>query len=346
MGFCEEVYSEGNCSTSLMGSWPVPKGAGRAWCTRQCLACGNCGTVSFSVAYQDCSWFAVCNVDALVNRSALSHKFETWAVGKANDLGAVTTVRAGVFATARAGHCGTTEVNRQYLAGYGCSWDSPSNLSSGNFYFSKSHTRRDWTTVVQKCSTACAACPRCAFFSLSLRLMECSWYSNCPSTQGALTSHFVTFAMPNHLGPLALGLAEDARPVTRTYALPPTGLLEAAVVGGTPTRGAVRARSRRRDAPPVETAPGATHLHDGGAVATSHLRSRREAATPRLRPPHRTTNETDGGGPGGGLGGGLPHANGAAESRGAGGAGRHGIRVENHVGFVFVRTHKTGSSVS
>ena len=42
-------------------SWPMAAET----CTRRCVHCARCSYVSFSTNWQDCSWFARCDVDAL-----------------------------------------------------------------------------------------------------------------------------------------------------------------------------------------------------------------------------------------------------------------------------------------
>ena len=55
----------GTCGRRERGSWeqPIPS---LAACVQRCLDCASCCFVSFSAAQKDCSWFAQCPLDLLL----------------------------------------------------------------------------------------------------------------------------------------------------------------------------------------------------------------------------------------------------------------------------------------
>ena len=74
-GYCAKTEQSqvGDCSTSekgvlqppLQGSEWIGLHAVRAACAARCLRCERCQYFSFSLAWQDCSWFAACDVRLL-----------------------------------------------------------------------------------------------------------------------------------------------------------------------------------------------------------------------------------------------------------------------------------------
>ncbi|KAL1502906.1 hypothetical protein AB1Y20_010979 [Prymnesium parvum] len=88
-GYCEGTRDgdEGDCAAGRKGSWPLsPAMCSAAACARRCReACGRCRFVSFSLAHQECSWFADCRVDAL-RLEAGGASYLTWDVSGGSNL--------------------------------------------------------------------------------------------------------------------------------------------------------------------------------------------------------------------------------------------------------------------
>ena len=65
-GYCAATgWGAGNCSSELMGSWPIgPHLRSMGHCIARCRKCLNCAYVSFSVAplHAECSWYARCDL--------------------------------------------------------------------------------------------------------------------------------------------------------------------------------------------------------------------------------------------------------------------------------------------
>ena len=68
-GYCAATGSPGNCSSDLMGSWPIRQSRIRGMpdCIERCRSCRQCAFVSLSLApsHRECSWYAQCNLDDL-----------------------------------------------------------------------------------------------------------------------------------------------------------------------------------------------------------------------------------------------------------------------------------------
>ena len=78
------------------------------------------------------------------------------------------------------GHCGAT---RDGVIS-NCSTDT-----QGAFGLQSKHSH-SWMVAASACLASCAACERCRWVSLSLRYMDCSWYSSCATVHpnGAFVS--------------------------------------------------------------------------------------------------------------------------------------------------------------
>jgi hypothetical protein len=74
-GYCAETSNQGDCSTGSKGTWTLTRHEVRhGWlgaavaCLARCRRCQRCTTVSLSVRFTDCSWFAAdtgCNTSQL-----------------------------------------------------------------------------------------------------------------------------------------------------------------------------------------------------------------------------------------------------------------------------------------
>ena len=77
-GYCHETSNQGDCSRGSKGTWPLtPHEVRHGWlgaavaCLARCRRCQRCSSVSLSVRFSDCSWFAA---DAGCNTSQLQQK--------------------------------------------------------------------------------------------------------------------------------------------------------------------------------------------------------------------------------------------------------------------------------
>ena len=77
-GYCDETSNQGDCSRGSKGTWPLtPHEVRHGWlgaavaCLARCRRCQRCSSVSLSVRFSDCSWFAA---DAGCNTSQLQQK--------------------------------------------------------------------------------------------------------------------------------------------------------------------------------------------------------------------------------------------------------------------------------
>ena len=69
VGTCEQTDLGGDCQSGTLGAWELRVASrrdGLAACRARCHACARCRYVSFSHENADCSWFADCDLDALM----------------------------------------------------------------------------------------------------------------------------------------------------------------------------------------------------------------------------------------------------------------------------------------
>lgn len=71
VGYCDTAEGPGNCDSGKKGSWQLGASeasdlrTARMACQKRCEACANCRYVSYSILWNDCSWFSLCDLEAL-----------------------------------------------------------------------------------------------------------------------------------------------------------------------------------------------------------------------------------------------------------------------------------------
>ena len=67
-GHCGSANLGTDCAKDEKGAWTLSRRETKSWstaaaaCTQRCQRCENCRFISFSVRYQDCSWFLRCSL--------------------------------------------------------------------------------------------------------------------------------------------------------------------------------------------------------------------------------------------------------------------------------------------
>lgn len=210
---------EGDCSAAgpqlRMGSWDLGNRSSIRTlgdCMQACRCCAACRFVSFSEhpEHVECSWYSDCNLRQLEQggkgyvtvrvrhkrrgpsptpqsaaKGILTDVMNSDAITDATapDLGGTVSTRgvsrgmqwtrrdnesvARWLRAARRGHCGETRDEGSCSCG-----------ERGAFGL-KPREAASWAAAARACMRLCRGCARCAYFSVSLRERDCSWYAGC-----------------------------------------------------------------------------------------------------------------------------------------------------------------------